>query len=113
MGQIDKRLAECGRCGLDRGQIFVGEPVRAVRRRVEFALPAVDSFKAIVHGPENDRVRELILDRFGEADRFGDVVVGRDWIRSLHFEMRRVPELGLVVEIDKRRNRRAGAENSG
>ena len=110
---VDQWLAVGGRRGLERGEIFVREPIRAVRSCVEFALPAVNSFKAVVNGTEDDRVRELILDRFGEVDRFGDVVVGCNRIVALDFEMRGVPELGLVVEIDEGRVRCAGAEDSG
>jgi hypothetical protein len=54
-----------------------------------------------VHRAEDHSVRELVFDRFREIDGFGDVVVGGDGIMSLDFEMRGVPKLGLVVQVDE------------
>jgi hypothetical protein len=72
---VDQGLAVRGGRRLSRLQIFIREPVCAAGCGGEFPLPVVDSLKAVVDGPKDDGVRELVFDGLRECDRFGDVVV--------------------------------------
>jgi len=98
---IDQRLAVRIRGSLDRGQILVREPVCSIGRGRELTLPVVDTLKSVVHRPENHDVRELVFQGLGQGDGPCDVVVRRHRIVPLDFEVRRVPQLRLVIQTDE------------
>src|SRR5450432_2519365 len=53
----------------------------------QFSLPVVDSLEPIMHRPKNYGIRKLVLDGLRECDGLGDVIVGGNCGRSLHFQM--------------------------
>jgi len=109
---VYERLAIRGGSGLDRREIFVGEPVVAGGSGTEFALPVVDAFKSIVDRTEDKHIGELVLEGLGKGDGFGDVGVRGDRTGALHFEVGGVPKFRLVVELNENGvSRGIGAED--
>jgi hypothetical protein len=64
-----------------------------------------------VHWPEDHHVRKLVLQRPGERDGLGDVHVRRQGVRP-QFQVRQVPQLGLVVQADESGVRGIRGKNS-
>src|SRR5208283_433381 len=109
---IYQGLAIGGGSRFERGEIFVGEPVAARRSGAEFALPTVNAIKAIVDRAEDEDIGELVLERLGEGEGFGDIGVGGNGVGALHFQVRGVPKFRLVVELHEGVLRRGiGAED--
>src|ERR1700683_575951 len=109
---IYERLAVRSGSGAERGEILVREPIRAAGCGAQLSLPVVDTLKSVVHWPENHHIWKLVLQRLRDGNGLGDISVRRHRVRALHFQMRGVPQLRLVVQTDESGMRGIRAKNS-